>query len=82
MSTSGMIREFITKEMLQQPLETDLDDNDQLVESGVIDSLGVMTLLSFLEEKFSIQIPGEDLVPENFASISKIAALVDRQLQV
>lgn len=80
MSARELIREFIKKEMLQQPLETDLDDNDQLVESGIIDSLGVMTLLSFLEEKFSIQIPGEDLVPENFASISKIAALVDRQL--
>lgn len=81
-TSSELIREFIIKEMLQQPLETELDDNDQLVESGIIDSLGVMTLLSFLEEKFSIQIQGGDLIPENFASISKIAALVDRQLQV
>ena len=50
-----------------------------MTESGIIDSLGVMTLLSFLDEKFSIQVSGDDLVPENFASISAIAALVERQ---
>jgi acyl carrier protein len=35
--------------------------------------------LSFLEEEFSLQIPNEDLVPENFASISTIVALVERR---
>jgi acyl carrier protein len=39
-----------------------------------------MTMLSFLEEKFNIQIPGEDLVPENFESISAITALAERQM--
>jgi len=78
MNTKVVIRDFITGEILQQNLKGPLGDNDQLVETGIIDSLGVMTLLGFLEEKFSIQIPGDDLVPENFASISTIAALVER----
>lgn len=81
MSTTEIIRDFVTNEMLQQPLDNPLGDNDQLVESGIIDSLGVMTLLSFIEEEFAMQIQGNDLIPENFASISTIAALVDRQLQ-
>jgi acyl carrier protein len=78
MNTNEVIRNFIENEILQQTLSVPLGDNDQLVETGIIDSLGVMTLLSFLEEKFSIQIPGDDLVPENFSSISTIAALVER----
>jgi acyl carrier protein len=79
-NTSEIVRDFITNQMAQRPLETYIDDSDQLVETGIIDSLGVMTLLSFLEEKFSIQIPSEDLIPENFASISTIAALVNQQM--
>lgn len=79
MNTKDTICNFINNEILHRPLEIPLGDDDQLVESGIIDSLGVMTVLSFLEEEFNLQIPGEDLVPENFASISAISALVERQ---
>ena len=78
MNTNEIIRDFITNEMLHGSLTAPLGDQDQLVESGIIDSLGVMTLLSFLDEKFSIQVSGDDLVPENFESVSAIAALVGR----
>jgi len=79
MNTKEIIRDFIVNDMLHGSLASPLGDDDLLVESGIIDSLGVMTLLSFLDEKFSIQVSGDDLVPENFASISAIAALVERQ---
>lgn len=79
MNTNEIIREFIQREIVQHTLEKPLDDNDQLVESGIIDSLGVMSLLGFLEEKFAISIPSDDLNPENFASVSSITALVERQ---
>jgi aryl carrier-like protein len=49
MNTSDIIRAFITHEMLHESLATPLGDDDQLVESGIIDSLGVMTLSRFLE---------------------------------
>jgi acyl carrier protein len=79
-NTKDIIFNFINNEMLHRPSGTPLGDDEQLVESGIIDSLGVMTMLSFLEEKFNIQIPGEDLVPENFESISAITALAERQM--
>jgi acyl carrier protein len=78
MSTNEVIRDFIMNEILHNGRSTSLSDDDQLVESGIIDSLGVMTLLSFLDEKFSIQVLGEELIPENFESVSAITALVDR----
>jgi acyl carrier protein len=80
MNISDSIRDFITGEILHGTLTIPLNDQDQLIESGIIDSLGVMTLLAFLEDKFSIQIPGEDLMPENFSSISTITTLIERRL--
>jgi acyl carrier protein len=80
MSTKEIIHEFISRELLHDAQETPLNDDDQLIESGIIDSLGIMTMLSFLEEEFSLQLPNEDLVPENFASISTIVALVERRM--
>ena len=79
MNTKDVIKDFIQNEIIQETLDRPLAENDQLVESGIVDSLGIMSLLSFLEEKFSIQIPSEDLSPENFASVSTITALVERQ---
>jgi acyl carrier protein len=80
MDTKETIRDFIVNDMLHGSLATPLGDDDQLVEAGIIDSLGVMTLLSFLDEKFSVQVSGDDLIPENFASVAAIATLVERQL--
>jgi acyl carrier protein len=79
MSTNDVIRGFIQNDIIQRALDKPLDDDDQLVESGIIDSLGIMSLLSFLEERFSIQIQSEDLNPENFATVSTLTALVERE---
>lgn len=79
MNANDIIRSYISCELLQGTGETIIGDDDQLIDSGIIDSLGIMTMLCFLETEFSLQIAGEDLVPENFASVSAIAALVDRR---
>ncbi len=81
MTTKEIIRDFVSNELLADGArETPVSDEDQLIENGIIDSLGIMGLLSFVEERFSIQIPGDDLLPENFASIAAISNLVDRSL--
>ncbi|MDZ4186075.1 MAG: acyl carrier protein [Desulfuromonadales bacterium] len=73
------IRYFIATELAADGARTTIDDNDQLLEQGIIDSFGIMTLLGFLEEKFSVRIEGDDLTPENFSSISTISSLIDRK---
>jgi acyl carrier protein len=72
------IRHFIATE-LAAGANTTIADNDQLLEQGIIDSFGIMSLLGFLEEKFSVHIEGDDLTPENFSSIGTISALIDRK---
>jgi len=70
------IKNFIMTEILAEQGPIALADTSPLIDSGIIDSLGIMALMGFLEEKFSIRISGDDLVPENFESVMKISALV------
>ena len=80
MGTREAIHDFINHELLHGNSDDNLRDDEQLIESGIIDSMGIMNLLKFLETKFSFQIPSEELVPENFSTIDLISKLVDRLL--
>jgi len=51
----------------------EIKEDDDLLSSGLIDSLGILTLVSFMEEQFSIEIPSEDVVYENFNSIESMS---------
>jgi acyl carrier protein len=51
-------------------------DEESLTENGVIDSLGIFRLVSFLEENFGIQITDEEIVYENFQSVNSIETFV------
>jgi len=76
MPTRKKIRQFIMDELITDGSSIELTDSMALIDSGIIDSLGIMALLGFLEENFSIQISGEDLIPDNFSSISTISDFV------
>ena len=54
-----------------------LGDSSRLLEEGVLDSLGILELVDYLQGELSITIEDDDLVPENFASIDAIAAFVE-----
>ncbi|OLE67247.1 MAG: hypothetical protein AUG09_03450 [Acidobacteria bacterium 13_1_20CM_2_68_7] len=53
---------------------------DSLLESGIVDSLGVLELVEFLERTFGVSVTEEDLLPENFDSIRRMAEMVDRKV--
>jgi len=61
--------------------EKSLKDHDPLLELGIIDSLGVLDLVAFLESEFELTIADDALEPEDFASIEALAAFVRRQLR-
>ncbi|OPY13382.1 MAG: acyl carrier protein [Syntrophus sp. PtaB.Bin001] len=72
------IREFIEREIMKDERGGILKDTDPLIESGIIDSLGIQILLAHLEETYSVHIPDEELIPENFETVESIVALVER----
>jgi len=78
MKVRAEISHFIQTDLLNGSDNILLNANIELIETGIVDSLGIMKLLSFLEEKFSIRISGEYLMPENFQTIEKISQLVEK----
>jgi acyl carrier protein len=80
MKIKESIKNYIVSELVADQEHNSLLDNDQLIESGIIDSLGIMKLIGFLEDNLSVQIDDMELIPENFSSINTIASLVEKKL--
>ncbi|MCK4785633.1 MAG: acyl carrier protein [Desulfobacteraceae bacterium] len=76
MSTEKIIREFIIGKLLSDQKDLVFSDKDSLIDSGIIDSFGIMALMGFVEEEFTIKVAGDDLLPENFDSIITISAMI------
>jgi len=56
--------------------EARLGDHDDLLESGILDSVGVLDLVAQLETTFGITVADDDMVPDNFRSVASLAAFV------
>lgn len=56
-----------------------LGDDSSFLESGVIDSTGVLELVTYLENKFGFKIADEELVPENLDSINNVLRFIERK---
>jgi len=67
------IRSFVVENFLFGNNEN-LEDNTSFLDEGIIDSTGILELVSYLEEEFSIIVEDEDLVPENLDSINNVTA--------
>lgn len=57
-------------------------DTDSFLENGVIDSMNVIELVLFLEQQFGIQVADQEIIPDNFDSIQKLADFVQSKQQV
>jgi acyl carrier protein len=73
---NAQIRKFILDKF---PLarKQGIQDSDPLLESGVLDSLGVLDLVSFVEQEYSVHVADDELTPENFQTIDRIAAFIE-----
>lgn len=71
------IMDYVSAELLADP-ELGLDEDGEILATGRIDSMSVMRLVSFIQEEFSITIPNEDLVVDNFRSVDAIDAYLSR----
>ena len=69
-----VINDYISRELVQDPALLPLADETPLLESGILDSLTLLRLVVFLEERFGITMGDADLLPENFASVNTICA--------
>jgi len=79
MNYQAIVREFIIDNFLFGEAEK-LQDDISFFESGIIDSTGILEVVSFLEEKFNIKVDDEELIPENFSSVIDIDRYLNQKL--
>lgn len=79
MDTKTQIRGFIVDNFLFGTDDGSLKDGDSFLESGIIDSTGILEVVGFVEDEFGFDVKDEELVPENFDSIERIAAYIERK---
>jgi acyl carrier protein len=76
------LRQFIVENFLFGKEDAPLANGDSLLELGIIDSTGVLELVSFLEQKYGFTIQDEELVPENLDSIDRLVRFVTRKIEI
>jgi acyl carrier protein len=79
MQIEQKIREFIIKDLYYTE-DKAIADEDSFLETGVVDSMGVMELVAFIQSEFGIEVAQQEIVVENFDSIRKLANFVRRKL--
>ena len=71
------IKNFITGHF---PLARNVRDDDRLLSNGILDSMGILEVVAFIEEEFHITVSDEELLPENFESLSELTTFVQSKL--
>ncbi len=71
------VRQYVSDKLLFGRTEVELKGDTSFLESGIIDSTGVLELVSFLEEQFKVKVDDEDLIPANLDSVDAIIRFVE-----
>lgn len=74
----NLIKTFIVENYLFGN-DDGLNEDTSFLEEGIIDSTGILELITFLEEEFSIKVEDEELIPENLDSINKIIVFLQKK---
>jgi acyl carrier protein len=78
---SRQLRDYIVENFLFGDTETEFSDKDSFMEKGIIDSTGILEVITYIEENFNIKIEDHELIPENLDSISNIVSFIDRKVK-
>lgn len=74
------LRQFLAENFILDDDGATLAADQSLTEAGVLDSMGVLELIMFIEERFGVTVPDEDTLPENLDSVARIVNYVERRL--
>ncbi len=75
------IKGFIFENFIIDGDATQLDNNQSFLETGIIDSTGILELVSFIEEHYSITVEDEDLIPDNLDSVNNVVSFINKKLK-
>jgi methoxymalonate biosynthesis acyl carrier protein len=78
MRLEDMLKSFIEETLVREGGAGEVAFDEPLFDRGVLDSMGMLNLISFLEERTGVRVPDDDVLLENFATINAIVSTVDR----
>jgi acyl carrier protein len=70
----NVINDYISREIVQDPAVLPLSNDTSLLRGGILDSLSLLRLVVFLQDRFQLTVDETDLLPENFDSVDAICA--------
>ena len=79
MSLQEKIREFVV-ENFYVPDGMTVSDETSLIAGGIVDSTGVLEIVDFIEDRFGVRVPDQEMLPENLDSVARIARMVEEKL--
>ena len=74
------IKQFILSDLIKDGSATELDNDENLIDSGVVDSLGIMKLVAFLEKSFKIAVSDDEILLDNFETIDAISGFLSSKI--
>lgn len=78
-SVEQKLRKIVTETFVVGGDSSELRGDDSFIETGIIDSTGILQLVEFVEQEFSLKVEDDDLIPENLDSIDRLVAFVERK---
>ena len=73
------LRNFLTNSVLPLARGDAFGDDDSFLESGILDSTGVLEMVGFIEKQFSIRVEADEITPDNLDSLDKLTAFITRK---
>lgn len=80
MNVTLKIRNFIIENFLFDQNHGELPNDASFLDEGIIDSTGMLELVSFIEETYGIHVEDEELVPENLDSVNNVVSFIEKKL--
>jgi acyl carrier protein len=79
MSIKQQVRQFILANYLFTDDESKLSDSQSLLQSGAMDSTGILELIMFLEENMNLKVADAEMIPANLDSVDNVVGFVERK---
>ncbi len=76
MDTKTQIKQYISQNILFSDQGFTYGDDASFLEQGILDSIGFMELVAFVEKEYAVKVGPEEVVPENFDSVNKLARYI------
>jgi len=79
MTIEETIKNFIISNFIIEQNAASIDNDRSFLESGIIDSTGILELVSFIEEQYRIKIEDEELIPDNLDSVNNVVRFINKK---